>query len=71
MDKVCRIQFSGHVDHSTSCSVNSEVHAVLQSREWLIQKPLRSNITLIITHRSRDATGSCVGEKHTRNKKGF
>lgn len=32
-DEVCRIPFSGQVDHSASCSMNPEVYAVLQSRE--------------------------------------
>lgn len=42
-----RIQFSGQEDHSTSCSVNAEACAALQSRERQIQNRLRSNITLI------------------------
>lgn len=69
MHKVCTSPFTGQVDRPIFCYVDSEVYAALPSGEKLIQKTLRHNVTLIITHRSQDIMGLFVVEKHKVKQK--
>lgn len=62
MDEVCRMPFSGQVDHSASCYMNPELYAVLQSRVADPKTTEKQHYIDINTQELRSHSFVCWGE---------